>query len=145
MASRDKIFLDSDVALDHLADRQPFSEYAHRLFALAEAGELTVCFSALAFSNLYYVLRKLNGHEAALALLGRLRQLVKVAAVGEAEISAACGSGFSDFEDAIQHFAAKSEGGVSTIVTRNKGDFAASEIPIQSPQEYLARFDVRRP
>ena len=26
MASKDKIFLDTDVALDHLADRQPFAE-----------------------------------------------------------------------------------------------------------------------
>ena len=47
MASKDKIFLDTDVALDHLADRQPFAEYAHRLFALAETGELTVCLSSL--------------------------------------------------------------------------------------------------
>jgi len=41
MASGDKIFLDTDVALDHLAERQPFAEYAHRLLALAETGELT--------------------------------------------------------------------------------------------------------
>lgn len=71
MASRDKIFLDTDVALDHLADRQPFAEYAHRIFALAESGELTVCLSSLSFSNLYYILRKLKGHADARALLGR--------------------------------------------------------------------------
>ncbi len=53
MASRDKIFLDTDVALDHLADRQPFAEYAHRILALAELGKLTVCVSSLSFSNLY--------------------------------------------------------------------------------------------
>jgi hypothetical protein len=40
MASRVKIFLDTDVALHHLADRQPFAEYAHRLLALAVTGEL---------------------------------------------------------------------------------------------------------
>jgi hypothetical protein len=51
--------------LDHLADRQPFSEYARRLFALTEIGELTLFVSALSFSNLYYVLRKLKGHEDA--------------------------------------------------------------------------------
>src|SRR6267142_3494719 len=28
MASRDKVFLDTDVALDHLADRQPFADGA---------------------------------------------------------------------------------------------------------------------
>ena len=60
MVSKDKIFLDTDIALDHLADRQPFAEYAHLLFALAETGELTICASSLSFSNLYYILRKLK-------------------------------------------------------------------------------------
>ena len=134
----DKIFLDTDVALDHLADRQPFAEYAHRLLALAETGELTVCVSSLSFSNLYYLLRKLKGHDAALVLLGKLKQLVHVSAVGEAQIESALSSGFKDFEDAIQHFTAKAEGGVSAIVTRNKADYFASEIPVLSPEEFLA-------
>jgi predicted nucleic acid-binding protein len=139
MGSRDKIFLDTDGALDHLADRQPFAEYAHRLFALAETGELTVCVSSLSFSNLYYILRKLKGHDAALALLGKLKVLTRVSAVTEAEINSALSSSFKDFEDAIQHFAAKAEGGVSAIVTRNKADYSASEIPILSPEEFLAK------
>jgi predicted nucleic acid-binding protein len=139
MASRDKIFLDTDVALDHLADRQPFAEYAHRLLALAETGEVIVCLSSLSFSNLYYLLRKLKGHDNALALLRKLRLLVRVSAVTEAEIESALSSSFKDFEDAIQHFAAKTEGGVGAIVTRNKGDYAAGEIPVLSPEEYLTR------
>ena len=97
MASRDKIFLDTDVALDHLADRQPFAEYAHRLLALAEAGELPVCVSSLSFSNLYYILRKLKGHADAVALLGKLKLLVRISAVGESEIQSALSSQFKDF------------------------------------------------
>ena len=139
MASKDKIFLDTDVALDHLADRQPFAEYAHRLFALAETGGLTVCVSSLSFSNLYYILRKLKGHANALALLGKLKLLARVAAVTEAEINPELSSSFKDFEDAIQHFAAKAKGGVSAIVTRNKADYSASAIPILSPEEFLAK------
>ena len=139
MASKGKIFLDTDVALDHLADRQPFAEYAHRLFALAETGELTVCVSSLSFSNLYYILRKLKGHADALALLGKLKLLVRVSAVGESEIQSALSSQFKDFEDAIQHFSAKAEGGISAIVTRNKTDYSASEIVVLSPEEYLAK------
>lgn len=138
MASGDKIFLDTDVALDHLADRQPFAEYAHRLFALAETGALTICLSALSFSNLYYILRKLKGHDETLALLRKLKQLTRVLAVSEAEIQSALASGFKDFEDAIQHFTAKAEGSVSAIVTRNKVDYALSEIPVLSPDEFLA-------
>jgi predicted nucleic acid-binding protein len=110
MASRDKVFLDTDVLLDHLADRQPFAEYAHRLLALAETGELTLCASSLSFSNLYYILRKLNGHADALALLGKLKLLVHVSVVTDAEVQAALASNFKDFEDGVQHFAAKAEG-----------------------------------
>lgn len=138
MASRDKVFLDADVVLDHLADRQPFSDYSHRLFAMAETGELTLCVSALSFANLYYMLRKPMGHDAALAALDRLRRLVTVAKIGEPEISGALASRFRDFEDAIQHFAAKAEGGVSTILTRNGRDFSASELPVMAPDDYLA-------
>jgi predicted nucleic acid-binding protein len=138
MAVGDKVFLDTDVALDHLADRQPFAEYAHRLFALAEKAEITLCLSALSFSNLYYILRKLVGHGEALALLGKLKQLVRVSAVGEAEIQSALANSFKDFEDTIQHFTAKAEGDVSAIITRNKADYAGSEIPVLSPDEFLA-------
>lgn len=62
MARGDKIFLDTNVVLDHLADRQPFAEYAHRIFGLAETGELIACVSSLSFSNLYYILRYSGGH-----------------------------------------------------------------------------------
>lgn len=142
MGSRSKIFLDTDVTLDHLADRQPFAEYAHRLLALAETGKITACVSSLSFSNLYYILRKLNGHADALALLGKLKLLVRVSAVSEAEIQAALSSKFTDFEDAIQHFAAKAEGSVSAIITRNKSDYSASEMPVLSPDEFLAQRDL---
>jgi predicted nucleic acid-binding protein len=127
------------VALDHLADRRPFAEYAHRLFGMAEKGELGVCVSSLSFSNLYYLLRKLNGHAEALDLLRKLRLLVRVSTVSDAEIHSALSSNFKDFEDAIQHYAAKAEGGVSAIVTRNKSDYSVSEIPVLSPDEFLAK------
>jgi len=141
MASGDKIFLDTDVVLDHLADRQPFSEYAHRLLALAETRELIICVSSLSFSNLYYILRKVSGHAAALILLGKLKLLVCVSAVTEVEIQSALSSSFKDFEDAIQHFTAKSEGSVTALITRNKADYTNSEIPVLSPDEFLAGLD----
>jgi len=68
--------------------------------ALAETCELIVCVSSLSFSNLYYILRKLQGHADALALPGKLKLLVRVSAVGESEIQAALSSGFKNFEDA---------------------------------------------
>jgi predicted nucleic acid-binding protein len=138
MAQKDKIFLDTKVVLDHLADRQPFAEYSHRIFGLAEKPEISLCAASLSFTNLYYILRKLNGHSDAMAMLGKLKLLVRVTPVAEGEIQSALGSHFKDFEDAVQYSAAKAEGGVTTILTRNKDDFAGSDIAVLSPEEYLA-------
>lgn len=139
MAVGDKIFLDTDVVVDHLADRQPFSEYAHRLFALAEQDEITLCISALSFSNLYYILRKLKNGDEALSLLRKLKGLVKVTLVGEAEVKSALGQNFKDFEDALQCFSAKTEKDMIVIITRNKFDFPKNLIRVESPEEFLAK------
>lgn len=45
-------------------------------------------------------------------------------------------STFIDFEDAMQYFSAK-QYGATIIITRNRKDFAASELPCYSPTEYL--------
>lgn len=136
--AKDKLFLDTDVVLDHLADRQPFAEHAHRLLALAELQRVEVYVSALTFSHLHYLLRKGRTRTETVALLAKLKRLVRIASVGEVEIQGALGSGFTDFEDAIQHFAALSEGGVIAIITRNGDDYAASQLPVMSSDEYLA-------
>ncbi|MBI4662409.1 MAG: hypothetical protein HY735_26615 [Verrucomicrobia bacterium] len=74
-------------------------------------------------------------------MFGKLKLLVRVSAVSESEIQSALSSSFRDFEDAIQHFTAKAEGGVSAIVTRNKADYCASEIPVLSPEEFLTKHE----
>jgi hypothetical protein len=142
MASRDKIFLDTDVALDHLADP---SRSANTLTGCSAWPRQVNSSSASprSFSSLYYILRKLKGHADALTLLCDLKSLVRVSSVTDAEIQSALSSNFKDFEDAIQHFAAKAEGSVSAIVTRNKADYSAREIPVLSPDELLAKIDAR--
>ena len=136
--AKDKLFLDTDVVLDHLADRQPFAEHAHRLLALAELGQVEVCASALSFSHLHYLLRKGRTRTETRELLSRLKRVVRIAAVAEAEIQSALDSDFADFEDAIQYFAAVSAGGVTAIITRNGADYSTSRLPVMSPDQYLS-------
>ena len=89
--------------------------------------------------SLYYILRKLKGHDDSLVLLRKLKLLVRVSAVSEGEIQSALSSSFKDFEDPIQHFVAKTEGSVNAIITRNNADYSAREIPVWSPGEFLAK------
>lgn len=76
-------------------------------------------------------------------MLEKLKRIVRVSAVGDVEIAAALASAFKDFEDSIQHFAAKAEGGICAIVTRNPDDYVASEIRVLSPEEFLCDFTPR--
>lgn len=138
--AKPEVFLDTDVVLDHFMDRQPFAEYAHRIFALAERSELRLHLSALSFCNLYYLLRKPLGPQKALALLVQLRQLTRVTVLGEREISSALAAPGKDFEDAVQYESAKSGEGSSVIITRNRGDFPKSELLIMAPDEFLSRW-----
>jgi predicted nucleic acid-binding protein len=139
MGTEDKIFLDTDVVLDHLADRQPFSEYAHRLFAMAEQGRVTLYVSSLSFSNLFYILRKVKGGDEALDLLRQFKKLVKVVSVGEGEVAKALDGSFRDFEDALQCFSARTVSEIALVISRNKIDFPKDIIRVESPQEFFTR------
>ena len=45
-------------------------------------------------------------------------------------------SDFDDFEDAMQYFSAMRES-IDFIVTRNKKDYKAAQIPVFEPQEFI--------
>lgn len=47
-------------------------------------------------------------------------------------------SGFRDIEDAMQHYAAL-QTGCDAIVTRNVKDFTQADIPVYTPDEFLAK------
>lgn len=129
-----KAFLDTNVLLDFLVDRKPFADYAHRLFALAERGQLTLCVSSLSVCNVYYVLRKLVGAQSARELTGRPRLLTEISPVSSCEIKEVLRSPSPDFEDAVQIASARMLGGVDA---RNPKDFALSTLPVKTPEEYL--------
>lgn len=63
---------------------------------------------------------------------------MSVSAVSDTEIASALACAFKDFEDSIQHFAAKAEGGIDAIITRNPNEYIASEIRVFSPEQFLA-------
>jgi predicted nucleic acid-binding protein len=131
-----RVLVDTDIILDLLLERQPFFPAATRLFVAFQEGRLEGHVSSLAFSNLFYLLRKKVPGPEAVAILRKLRLLTRVLTVDEKVIDLALASTFSDFEDAIQYFAA-SEWELEAIVTRNRRDYKASRIAIVSPEECL--------
>ncbi len=129
-----RIFIDTNVILDFLADRAPFSEHAAILFQLANEGKIELYISAISINNTYYILRKVASHKIAIQLISDLEELVGLQETTRGIIRKALKSNFSDFEDAIQYFSAVQLGNVDIITTRDLKGFKKSDLPVLSPE-----------
>ncbi len=132
-----KVFVDTDVIIDFLVDRKPFSEHAAMILSLSEYKTIQVCVSALTFSNCYYILRKLSTHTKVISKLSQLAEIVEITDVTQKVILDSLKSGFKDFEDSIQNESAKKDIHIKVIITRNTKDFQGSELSILSPELFL--------
>jgi predicted nucleic acid-binding protein len=131
-----KTFIDTDVILDFMIAREPFALDAARIFSLSENKEVLVCTTGLVFSNAYYVLRKLGTHKKVIEKLTQLSRIIEIIGLSKDAVMQALGSDFSDFEDALQHYAALA-GDVKVIITRNTKDYRNSQLAVLTPDQYL--------
>jgi len=134
------IFIDTDVIIDFLIDRKPYSREAAIIFTLVDQKKLKGYTSSLTFSNLFYVLRKIEPQKRVIAKLDSLSKLLTVLKVDDQNIRDAIESGFPDFEDSIQHFCAIGCKKVEVIITRNTKDFKKSNLPVMTPGDFLKSF-----
>lgn len=137
---KETIFVDTDVIVDFLIDRVPFSQKSAEVFALAEKEEIMVYVSSLCFSNIFYILRKLVGFEKAMELLQKLESITEILPVGKMTIRQALAERFADFEDGIQNFTAMQQPAIRKIITRNVRDYTKSQLIIQTPEEFIALY-----
>ncbi|HEU5290237.1 MAG TPA: PIN domain-containing protein [Cyclobacteriaceae bacterium] len=132
----EKVFVDTDVVLDLLGEREPFYRSAALLFSMADKKEIKLFVSALSFANTHYVLRRKFGEQETRKILLGFKVLVTVLPVEEKSIELALASDFSDFEDAVQYYTAI-ENSMKALVTRNLKDFRRSKIPVMTADAYL--------
>ena len=130
------IFLDTDVILDISIKREMDIKDSVKLINLIENGLFKGFTSSIIFSNIYYIQRKLIGHEISINFLRNLRKLLTVLNVDDLIINKALESEFKDFEDAIQYFTAI-ENNMDYIITRNINDYKYSKIPVYTPKELI--------
>ena len=137
-----KLFIDSDIILDVLAEREPHYIHAARLFTLINQNKIVAYTSPLIFANLHYLLKKETTNSIALKSLRKLKTLINILSIDERVIAQSLNSEFNDFEDAIQYYTAINNG-ISLIITRNKIDYKRSKIDILTAEEFLKSFDTK--
>ena len=131
------IFIDTDVIIDFLIDREPHSREAAIIFTLIEQKKLKGYVSSLTFSNLYYVLRKIESHNKVIAKLDSISRLLTILKVDQQIIKLAIASEFPDFEDSIQYNCALGYKKIDVLITRNIKDYKGSQISVMTPAIYL--------
>ena len=132
-----KVFVDTDVIIDFLIDRKPFSEHAAIILSFSEYKKIQVCISALTFANCYYILKKFSTHSKVISKLSQLAEIVEIVDVTRKVILDSLKSDFKDFEDSIQHETAKKDIQIKVIITRNIKDFKYSDLSILSPDLFI--------
>ena len=132
-----RIFVDTNVILDLLAQRAPFFDSIARLATLADQKKLILVASPLSFTTVDYVLNKYESSESVLSKLRKFKIICEVCEVNEETVEKGLNSNFKDFEDAIQYYTAV-QSNCTIIITRNGKDFKNSNIPIMTAEEYLS-------
>ena len=128
--------VDTNVVIDMLLNRED-ADAACAVFDGAERGEYVLHICALSFTTMYYSLRKILTKEQRISVLMELSAALEVTQVNRKVIDMALNSGWSDFEDAVQNFAAVADSQVSAIITRNVKDFKASSLEVIDSLDFL--------
>jgi len=132
-----KVFIDADIILDLLLDREPYSRSSSKLFTAIEEREVIAFTTPVILANIYYISAKMVNRKSALEYIRKLLTLLKVTAVDEKTMLLAANADFKDFEDSIQYYAAKNDA-VDYLITRNKIDYKITDLTVCTPDEYLS-------
>ena len=131
-----RIFVDTNVMLDFLGERNPFYESIAKIATLAEKEKLTLIVSPISFATVNYFLSKFENSKIAREKLRKFKIISEICSLDEQTIEKGLNSSFTDFEDALQYFSA-TESECDLILTRNGKDFKKSLLPIMTPDEFI--------
>lgn len=137
-----KVFLDTNIIVDLIADRKPFSKYSIEIFKKAEAQQITLFTSSHSIATTHYLLKKYLDEKTLRDVLSNLLDFITVIAVDTDILKKGLRSKHKDFEDAIQILCASTVEKMDCIVTRNTKDFKNSEILVLTPDELCLRLKL---
>ncbi|MCY3722093.1 MAG: PIN domain-containing protein [Candidatus Poribacteria bacterium] len=132
------VLLDTNVILDVLLDRTPWSTDAVVLWQAKLDGQFTAYVTATSLTDIFYITRRYAGREKAWQSVYSCLDQLSVIPVGIDELRLATTLNGNDFEDSLQ-IACAISGQLDLIVTRNLAGFPRNNIPILTPQQMLLK------
>ena len=136
-----RIFLDTNIVIDFLGEREGVYESAAKIMTLADHKKIKVFTSPTSISNTYYLLSKYENTKSALEKIRKFKVLCSISLMDDEVVEKAINSNFKDFEDAMQYFSALASH-CDLIVTRNEKDFKNAMIPVMNGESYLQTLKI---
>ena len=133
-----RLFIDTNIMLDFLGERDPFYEPIAKLATLADKGKVIMVVSPISFATINYFLAQNETAEIAKEKLRKFKIISEICKLDEHIIEKGLNSAFKDFEDSLQYFSAI-DSDCEIIISRNGKDFKKSLIPVMTAAEYLNR------
>ncbi|MBP6431756.1 MAG: PIN domain-containing protein [Ferruginibacter sp.] len=136
------LFIDSDIILDVLMNRQEHYDDSSAIFRLFEDGLVKLYTTPSIIINTQYIAQKILTKEKCKQGIKYLLEYFEILESSKKTIVEAYNSGFTDIEDAIQFYTVKNSGFVNCIITRNTKDYKKIEtkIPVLTPTQFLKQF-----
>jgi len=131
-----KAYIDCNILLDWLLDREPFSSYSAKIIELIETRKIIGLVSPLTLANTYYVISKELNKKIADEFIHDSLHIFSVPGVSLKNVKEAISNKFKDFEDDI-HSSIAAENGVDFLLTRNKKDFKTDKFKVLDAEDFL--------
>lgn len=131
------ILVDTNVILDLLLKREPYSIAAQTIITKCAEREVIGYLAAYSIPNLFYILRKNYTQKERRKFIKNLCDIFRISDLNEEKIiSAIDNEDFTDFEDCLQEECAV-EAMADYIVTRNPEDYKGSRVKVILPDEFV--------
>ena len=134
-----KVFLDTNIFLDHLLDRDSNSSV---ILKACEDGAVRGYASSASFYTLAYLIRKTLSNVETRKLLGEYLRFISILPTQKNTLRISLDSSFNDLEDAFQYFTALEEEQIDFFITANLKDFqkVSQQLPVIGPKKFVSEY-----
>ena len=132
-----RIFIDANVLIDLIAQREPYRKSANKLVLMSYFGDADIWVSAKSYTDVFYVLRKHFSSQEIQSLFLQGLGVLKVCSVDGADIREAAERCWPDFEDCLVAVCAEKVR-ADKFLTRDEEGFSRLSIPAMTPDDFFA-------
>jgi len=137
-----KVFVDTNLFIDILLNREPFAENSALIYKLCENNMLEGYVAPITLNNIYYICRKAKHIENIKGYLLDISTVFTVAVLDSESVKKANRYKINDYEDALQ-YAMASQNTCEYLITRNTKDFKNMDtLKVVTPETFLEKMNI---